>query len=335
MNLQERIAAFAGLGCRIPGLPDPDLVEKTVKANNWFTNSEIIRAMHAWSALLNMDNLVRWTGAYRLPDEPPMRNVRVITAGNIPLVGFHDFLSVLISGNRFSGKLSSRDDILLTLLAGELVRLEPRFARQIDFQDIAGTAPEAVIATGSDNSARYFHQEFARIPHIIRKNRSSAAILDGTETPADLRKLSADILEYYGLGCRSVSHLFLPEGHSPENLVRTLASCHGISPCGPMADNLRYQRARLAMLEKPFLDAGRVLLTENPSLHSPIGVVHFSFYRDPAALLENLKSRDSELQCILGHKTAGPGLIPFGTAQQPALWDYADRVDTLDFLLGL
>jgi hypothetical protein len=331
MNLQKRISSLAELGTTLSGLILKDRPENVSPANDWFTRSELTRALLSWSALLTGNNLTRWTDPYPIADDPPLRNILVITAGNIPLVGFHDFLSVLISGNCFHGKLSWRDDQLLVLLAKELIRIEPGFSNQIHIRDFT-IVPDAVIATGSNNSSRYFRMEYGRIPNIIRKNRSSAAVLDGSETPDELENLTADITEYYGLGCRSVSHLFLPAGYAPESLLQPLSSCNHTDPCMPYVHNLGYQRARLAMLKIPFFDCSQTLLVESDSLHSPIGVVHYSFYTDRNALFEKLEALSSELQCLIGHKSLYFKLLPFGSAQKPELWEYADGVDTLEFL---
>jgi len=334
MDLRKRISSFAELGSLLPGLVKSNVWVQAFNANNWFTSSEIARALNSWSSLLTSDNLTRWTEHYPIPAVPPNRNILVITAGNIPLVGFHDFLSVLISGHRFIGKLSSRDDQLLTQLAKELIRIEPQFVHQIQLQDFT-ISPDGVIATGSNNSARYFQREYGHLPHLIRKNRSSAAILDGTETPEDLNNLAADILEYYGLGCRSISHIFLPAGYPIENLVHPISRFSQIDPCEPFNDNLRYQRARLGMLNTLFIDARQALLPESEMLHSPIGVVHYSFYDDMSVLFGHLKAQDTEIQCLVGHKSANPNLIPFGSAQKLELWDYADNIDTLNFLINI
>jgi hypothetical protein len=333
MDLRKRISSFAVLGSRIPRLLKSNLLNQAFSANHWFTPSETTRALDSWSSLLNINNLTQWIRQYSIPDVSPVRNILVITAGNIPMVGFHDFLSVLISGNRFIGKLSSRDDILLSRLALELIRIEPLFEDRILIQDIT-KIPDALIATGSNNSARYFQTEYTHIPHIIRKNRSSAAILDGSETAEELINLAADILEYYGLGCRSISHIFLPSGYSIETLADALASYHLIDPCEPFKNNLRYQKARLAMLDAPGIDARYTILVENNALHSPIGVVHYSFYDDKARLFEQLRFQNAEIQCLVGNSSIDPILIPFGSAQKPGLCDYADGVDTLDFLIN-
>lgn len=331
MNLRKRISSFAELGSQLPVQINGALPEQVLFANNWFTRSEIVRALSSWSSLLTLNNLTCWTDRYSFRPIPAMHNILVITAGNIPLVGFHDFLSVLISGNRFIGKLSSRDDKLLTILAKELIRIEPQFAGLIHLQDPL-VIPDAVIATGSGNSARYFQVEYGHFHHIIRKNRSSAAILDGSETRGELDFLAADILAYYGLGCRSISHLFLPAGYLPENLVEPLSAFRPIDPCEPFNNNLHYQKTRMAMLSTPYIDGGLALLVESEMLHSPVGVVHYSYYSDRTLLFDNLKNQESEIQCLVGHKSLNPNLIPFGSAQKPELWDYADHIDTVEFL---
>ena len=331
MNLEKRISSFAELGRRIPGLLNNNLFDRTVTANNWFTPSETTRAMKSWADLLTVENLTRWTNGYPISEVSPLRNILVITAGNIPLVGFHDFLSVLITGNRFVGKLSQRDELLLITLAQELIDIEPLFAGQIQFGSLI-SSPDAVIATGSNNSARYFMSEYGQLPNIIRKNRSSIAVLDGSETKDELDLLAGDILKYYGLGCRSISHIYLPTGYSPVNLIEPLESYKGIDPCEPFTHNLHFQRAHLSMLNKPAYYTSHAILLENNNLHSPIGVVHYSFYNHTAILFEKINTQQSELQCITGHKSLHPQLLPHGSAQSPQLWDYADNLNTLRFL---
>ena len=331
MNLEKRISSFAELGRRIPGLLNNNLFDRTVTANNWFTPSETTRAMKSWTDLLTTENLTLWTNGYPISEPSPLRNILVITAGNIPLVGFHDFLTVLITGNRFIGKLSQRDEVLLTTLAQELINIEPGFAGQIQLQNF-NSDPDAVIATGSNNSARYFLTEYGQLPHIIRKNRSSIAVLDGSETKEELDLMAGDILKYYGLGCRSISHIYLPTGYSPENLIEPLGSYKGPDPCEPFTHNLHYQRARLSILNKPAHYTSHAILLENNNLHSPICVIHYSFYNNTATLFEKINTQQSEIQCITGHKSLHPQLIPHGSAQSPQLWDYADNIDTLRFL---
>ena len=334
MELHQRIAAFGELGRRLPGLLTDELCGRVNRANPWFTASEIRRAGRAWSELLIREKLESWTCDPGTQAPASCLDVLVIAAGNIPMVGFHDFLSVLITGNRFYGRLSSRDDILIREISGELTRIEPGFQSLIRFDDPAGT-PDAVIATGSNNTSRYFRLKYGEIPHIFRRTRSSAAILDGMETDGEIQGLASDILDYYGLGCRSISHIYLPEGASPEKLTVALTVPMPYDECQPLTDNIRYQRARLEMLGIPFTDAGRVLIAGSENIHSPIGVVHVSHYRDAAILMESLAAREEEIQCLTGHSSLGMGLVPFGSAQYPGLGDYADHVNTLEFLSGL
>jgi len=332
MNLRRRISSFAQLGSLLPGLINDRYLDQIYADNHWFTKSECRRALKAWSALLTLDNLEKWTRNYPIHDVPPRNNILVITAGNIPLVGFHDFLCVLMSGNRFIGKLASRDNQFIRILANELIRIAPEFADLIRF-DEHSIIPRGIIATGSDNSSRYFKAEYGHIHHIIRKNRTSAAILTDSETPDDLDNLASDILEYYGLGCRNISHLFLPTGYSPGNLTLPLSTFRDVDPCELYTDNLRYQRARYALSGVPVIDAGKVLLVESDNLHSPIGVVHFSFYSDVDVLFRQLENHILDIQCLSGNLTQYQQVVPLGTAQRPDLWDYADNIDTMDFLM--
>lgn len=334
MDLRKRILSFAELGDLLHGLTKKGIPELAFSKNNWFTVSETTRALESWSSLLTLDKLTRWTDQYMISPGQPLRNILVITAGNIPLVGFHDFLSVVISGNRFLGKLSSRDDVLLSVIVKELIGIEPEFSGQIRMDDHA-ISPDAVIATGNDNTSGYFRTEYGHIPNIIRKNRTSAAILDGSESDSDLEHLAADILEYYGLGCRNVSHLYLPYGYGIGNLTGPLSRFDQVDSCVNLDDNLRYQRARLGSTGIKYADAGNALLVENEALHSPVGLVHYSYYKDRQALHGYLRANSAKIQCLIGKKQEFSPVIPFGSAQKPELWDYADNTDTLNFLLHL
>jgi hypothetical protein len=333
MEPGKRIAAFSQLGDRLAGLAGDDVIARIGETNGWFTRSEVRRALGAWADLLKMDKLQQWAQAYNLDERKRPSDILVITAGNLPLVGFHDFLSVLVSGNRFIGRLSSRDNILIPLIARELIRIEPGFSGFIHFGEKAD--PDAVIATGSDNSSRYFRTAFGHLPSIIRKNRSSAAILDGSETNGELDGLVADMLVYYGLGCRSITHVYLPEQLKTDDLADRIRHYAGTDPCPLYRDNLRYQKARLALLGIRVTDARNALLTENESLHSAIGVIHYSYYSSLDRLKELLDYYDSGIQCLAGHGSLLPGLVPFGKTQNPELGDYADRLDTLAFLTNL
>lgn len=336
MDLTDRINAFARLGNR---LLEPEFMASAISCaardNTWFTIREIRRALKAWSVLLAKDNLEHWMARYpAIPYDGP-DEILVITAGNIPLAGFHDFLSVLLTGNRFTGQLSSRDNILLPAIAGHLAGIEPEFEQLIDFTGIPGNEFDAVIATGSNNTARYFSQQYDKMPHIFRRNRNSVAILDGSENESDLEGLASDILNYYGLGCRSISQVLAPFGYGTDRLVSSLAGFRDLDPNQSYENNLDYQRARLTILNQPYTDTKKVLLAAGDNLHSPIGIVNLAYYKDGEFPGRYLTLHSDQIQCIVGHALSGYTVVPFGAAQQPALWDYADGIDTIDFLINL
>ncbi|OFY46684.1 MAG: hypothetical protein A2X22_11355 [Bacteroidetes bacterium GWF2_49_14] len=328
MNLETRIDAFTRLGRRMEEAIAPALGQVS-ETNPWFSPTEIRRATVRLSAMLIPDNLYRWVQPY-LPLEPAhSADVLVISAGNIPMVGFHDFLSVLISGNTYTGKLSTKDNLLIPLLADELIRIEPQFSEYIRFTDQYPT-PDAAIATGGNNTSLYFNRKYRNIPSIIRKNRTSVAILDGTETRQEHIRLAADILEFYGLGCRSISHVFLPVNTPVDRLADSLRRFTGISPNHMYSDNLVYQTACLKLAGHGFKDTRNVLIIENSAIFSPIGTLHYSHYSRLENLISFLDSQAGNIQCIVGHQ-----YTPFGLAQKPDLWDYADHIDTLSFLKSL
>jgi len=328
MNLETRIQSFARLGELLGQSAGQDLTDLSI-TNPWFTPRETKRALQSWSTLLTAENLVKWLTPYTLTDNLLIRNILVISSGNIPLVGFHDFLSVLISGNRYIGNLSSRDNQLLPAIADLLIGINSDWENRIKLT--GEPVPfDAVIATGSTNTSRYFQRTYRSVPSIIRKNRTSVAILTGSESRPDYDGLSADILNYYGLGCRSVSHVFMTAGHSPGPLIEALRTFGDWEPNPLLSDNLRYQKALMTMMKVPFTDTGKVILSENPAIHSPIGVVHYSFYPNEQEVRNLVSMMPDELQCVVGKE-----YVPFGFAQQPALWDYADQVDTIEFLKSL
>ncbi|MBN1107556.1 MAG: aldehyde dehydrogenase [Bacteroidales bacterium] len=339
MNLSQRIYAFSLLGdtlrrtlagekthCsdRLAGL-----ISSQQHLNPWFTPGNVIMALTAIAGELTTVNLEKWTKPY--PDlretKIPAR-IAVIMAGNIPLVGFHDFLSVLISGNIAVVKKSSKDPDLIMLIRDLLVEADPGISRLINITE--GVLPDfdAVIATGSDNTSRYFEQYFGKYPHIIRKNRNSIAILDGTETKEDLEALGSDVFSYFGLGCRSVSKMYVPADFDLPTLAAAWNKYADIINHSKYASNYDYYKAVYLVNRDRFTDTGFVLLKEDRSLASPVAVLHYELYRPGETPLKDIQLLKDKIQCI-----AGRDHIPFGSSQSPALWDYADGVDTLDFLL--
>ena len=331
MNIEDRIAAFEKLGNYLGAIDEVEfkpLAEKARNENGWFTDQSIKQAFRGLEIFLNGNTLRQWTASYELTPQKK-KTVAVVMAGNIPLVGFHDFLAVLISGHSILMKNSSKDSVLLDHLTKKLTEIEPRFSALIGRAEQLRNF-DAVIATGSDNSARYFHYYFSKYPHIIRKNRTSCAVLNGKETAAELIALGSDVFTYFGLGCRNVSKIFIPENYDLTSLLKLWDDLQPIIHHHKYNNNYDYQKSILLINRIPFLDSGFLLLQESEKLVSPISVLYYERYTDEAALALKLTGIKDKLQCIVG-KTV-PGSIGFGQSQQPKPWDYADQVDTLRFL---
>jgi hypothetical protein len=336
MDLEQRINALSLLGRHMRENPIPEhLVHAQLRVNPFFSAREINRASLNWSSLLQEPLLQQWTARYNLNQSRPGKEILVSAAGNIPMAGFHDFLCVLIAGFRFIGRLSSRDNLLLPHLAEKLVEIEPGFNSLIGFNPPTNPNPVALIASGSTNTARYYLQDFGYLPSIIRKTRVSPAVIDGTETDRQLFGLAGDILHYYGLGCRSVSSIMVPEGYNPSKLAGIIREYPDLEQNPALQNNLRYQKARLKLMELPFIDAGPVLLVQHPTLHSAIATVNMLEYNTIETLNYFLTSHAEAIQCVVGNAPPPFNPVPFGTVQQPALWDYADGADTLAFLNSL
>ena len=333
MNLSQRISAFANLGDQINQTQPFELqqiIENVKNQNPWFTEDNIKLALNGITKFLTRPELEKWTSAYDLNHGIP-KNIGIAMAGNIPLVGFHDLLCVLIAGHRVAAKLSSQDSILMKWVAELLLKIEPEFTSFISFQERLN-AVDAMIATGSDNTSRYFEYYFRNVPHIIRKNRSSCAILMGEELEKDLEILAKDVFSYFGLGCRNVSKLYVPEGNDLTRLLDNWVSYQDIIHHHKYCNNYDYQKSILLVNRIPFLDTGYVLLTENEALVSPISTVYYETYTTQNDLIRKLEKQKEKLQCVLSANGWFKNSIPFGKAQSPGVADYADHVDTLKFL---
>ena len=333
MNLTQRITAFNKLGDKIRQVQPFELqqiIENVKNQNPWFTEENVKLALQGITKFLTQSDLEKWTSAYDLnPRES--KNVGVAMAGNIPLVGFHDFLCILMAGHHVIAKLSSQDSILLKWIADMLISIEPQFSSFITFQERMNHV-DAMIATGSDNTARYFEYYFRNIPHIIRRNRSSCAIILGEESNEELKTLGLDVFTYFGLGCRNVSKIYVPEGYGLTGLLDSWAPYQNIIHHHKYCNNYDYQKSILLVNGVPFLDTGYVLLTENEALVSPISTVYYETYSDQDDLSQKLKKQKDKLQCIVSANGCYKESIPFGKAQYPEVWDYADHVNTLRFL---
>lgn len=336
MKPAERVAAFAQLGKEMVTLHPEDkdrLFDLARSQNAWFTNASLELAWHGIIQMLSFQTLAEWIGRYSL--EPAGRKkVGVVMAGNIPLVGFHDFLCVLISGHDIAAKASSQDAVLIKFLTQKLLEIEPRFSDRIAFPERLNGC-DAMIATGSDNTSRYFEYYFRDIPHIIRKNRSSCGVVMGEETEADFADLGRDVFSYFGLGCRNVSKLYLPEGFELFNLLKAWEPYQDVIQHNKYANNYEYNKSVYLVGRQPFLDTGFVLATESPELVSPISVVFYERYSTLEDLRQKIRGHHNKLQCVVSAKSWFKESVSFGAAQLPQVSDYADQVDTLDFLSGI
>jgi hypothetical protein len=335
-HAESNLAMPAGAGRPFRELSDR--FEETIRTehthNGFFTEKFVRQAIAAIAGSLEKEQLQRWVDRYPLlPAEPGKRKtIGVVMAGNIPLVGFHDMLSVIMSGNIFLGKPSSKDDRLLKHVAETICLFEPAFSDRIRFTNEYLTAADAFIATGSNNSARYFDYYFRDKPHVIRKNRNGVAVLSGRETDEELMLLGEDIFSYFGLGCRNVTKLFIPEGFAPERLMRVFESFNWLQEHHKYNNNLAYNRSVYLMNRIHFYDNGILLLKEDQGTASPVGVVYYEKYLQLEIVKKKILESQGDIQCVVSTIEEIENRIPPGTSQSPTLWDYADGVDTMEFL---
>jgi hypothetical protein len=332
MTLEQRINAFSKLGDHLSNLSDEGFESLALQArqeNPWFTPENVKRSLTGIAQYLQEDKLNQWTSAYSLNPKQP-KTVAVVLAGNIPLVGFHDLLCILISGHNAQLKLSSKDSKLIQYLIKHLVWLEPEFDQAITIKENRLEDFDAVVATGSDNSSRYFEYYFGKYPNIIRKNRTSCAVIIGNESAQEIEALGEDIFSYFGLGCRNISKVFVPKGYDLAKLLGGWDLYKETIHHHKYCNNYDYQKSILLINSVPFLDNGYIMLQENEKLVSPISVLYYEYYTDLNELNQKLSDNSEKIQCIVG--TAKPATVNIGRAQYPEVWDYADNVDTLKFL---
>lgn len=352
MNFEQRLNAFSTLGLFLKNykttLPEniqflekykpqlANIIKEQDIYNAFFTEEFVEKAIQSIAEMLKHEYLVEWTNQYPKLKEDKANNkvVAVIMAGNIPLVGFHDFLSVLMSGHKIKCKLSSSDDKLLPLIVDILCTINNNFGELISFSDFKLEGFDAVIATGSNNSANIFKSYFAKYPHIIRQNRSSIAILSGNETDEELKQLSNDIFLYFGLGCRNVSKLFVPKNYNFNRFYENMEHWNAIAMHNKYQNNHDYNRSIYLLNQTQHLDNGFLILKEDTNLHSPIAVMYFEYYDDLSSIKNYILQHKEEVQCIVSHLPI-ENAVKFGQAQNPNLWDYADGVDTIEFLINL
>lgn len=345
MNLEKRIKAFVTLGLQMRTdavNSESEFGKATITAqyaNPWFTPENVVDAVNAIALeWLTNTEIEKWINSYPqnyFETKIPKR-VGVVMAGNIPLVGFHDFLCVLLTGNAINMKLSSKDGGLMQALANMLIDIEPEFRSLIQIADGPLKGFDAAIATGSDSSVRYFDYYFRNYPSLIRGHRNGIALLTGNETQDDLVKLSNDIFTYFGLGCRNVSKLLVPVGYNFDSLIRCMNSWEHLINHHRYANNYEYNRTILLMNQTPHLDTGFALLVANENIDAHVATINFQEYSSLKAAFEYLKLHDDKIQCVASaEEFEHPRKVDFGQTQKPRLSDYADGVDTIQFLAML
>jgi hypothetical protein len=349
MNIFDRIAAFNRLSVIISDtLSDSEnasqelaqQIENESVYNAWFIPFFVKKALAEIAKMNREADLKTWLLPYQnlIENQKIAHRIGVVTAGNIPLVGFHDFLSVLISGHTFVGKLSSNDNRLLPVLAKILCGIEPQFAKKIEFCSEKLASFDKLIVTGDNHTAQHFARYFQQYPLLIRKHCNSIAVLDGNESPKDLLALADDMMLYFGLGCRNVSKIYIPNNYNFEPLFTALNAYSAICNAHhKYLNNLEYQKVTHLISGIPFLDQGICIFKENASLDSPISVIHYEYYDKnvETRLIASLRSQFGEnLQCTVSNISDFPACFPLGQAQQPKLTDYANNLDTVRFVNG-
>lgn len=338
MILKERVEALIQLGMSLKQEKAPELLSVMAEAqayNPWFSQENILTSLVAIrDQMLDAQLLREWLSDYHLTEVKP-KKVGLILAGNIPAVGFHDVLCTLVSGHYGLIKLSDKDRIIIPFLLKQLIEIQPAFAHQFEYVDQLKNM-DAVIATGSDNTGIYFSNYFGRYPNIIRKHRNSIAILDGKEDTEALLNLGRDIFQYFGLGCRNVSKIYIPADYNIDNLLEVLHEYNDIINHHKYKNNFDYNLAVFLLNRVKYKNNGCLMMIEDERLTSRIASIHYEYYTDDADLTIKLNTIIDKVQCIASNKPLpGFATVALGNTQRPGLSDYADGIDTLAFLKKL
>lgn len=330
-KLHEKINnySFCGVSERLN-----EVIENSINNNRWFTKEFIIKAIQSVNQFLNPEKLNRWKLNYSDINKSNIKKVAVIMAGNIPLVGFHDFLCVYITGNKFIGKLSTQDKYLLPFIAQEIIDIAPKEEKYIEFTESRLSEFDAIIATGSNNSSRYFEHYFGKYPHIIRKSRNSIAVLSGKESDEDIRLLMDDIFLYFGLGCRNVSKVFIPCNYDFSRLIKAMDVYKDILlNHNKYMNNYEYYKSIYLLNQISFIDTGFCMIVENIAVSSPISVMYYQQYTSLNQVISYVNENRENIQCIVSADyNISNDVVAFGKSQEPNLWDYSDGIDTIQFL---
>ena len=335
MNIQQRIEAFSKLGNKIKNISDEEFDNLCLHArnnNSWFVEGSVKHALQGIAQFLGKTELENWISTYSLNSHT--KTIGIVMAGNIPLVGFHDLLCILISGQKAMNKVSSQDEYLMKYICDMIIAIDPHFKEQITFVDRLANM-DAIIATGSDNTSRYFEYYFSKYPNIIRRNRTSIGVLTGEETKEDLKSLGDDIFTYFGLGCRNVAKIFIPKDYNLDKFFEGIEQFNEVRHHHKYNNNYEYNKSIYLVNNEKHLDNGFLLLKESTDIVSPISVLYYEYYDDKNALEQTLSNQRDKIQCIVSKNGTWKNSFHFGMAQSPKLEDYADNVDTMKFLESL
>ena len=345
MNLNNRITLFVKLGRFFSDYINNNLeslernkfdkaINESILHNSFFSKKNILKSLLSWSNVLTKKSIDNFLSNYLIKIKKREKKIAIIMAGNIPLVGFHDFFCVILSGNFAIIKLSSKDSHLFKFILSFLVRENPDFSTKFDFVENKLKIFDAVIATGNNISASQFELYFKKYPKIIRRNRHSIAILNGNETKNEIELLANDIFYYYGLGCRNISKIFIPNNYNLDILFKSFVLWNEVINKNSYANNYNYYRAIYLLNKEVFFDNGFVLLKESEKIGSPVGTIYFEYYKSDNQIKKMIKKNNEKIQCIVSNNNY-PKTIKFGETQMPNLNDFADDIDTFNFLLKL
>ena len=331
MNVQERIELMVKAGEHLKADTEEwqEIKQQAFYKNGWFTPEFIQHSANQIADnFLTKNALEKWVAHYHIDDNIQPKNVGIVMAGNIPMVGFHDMLAVFISGHYQTIKLSGKDDVLLKYLVKYLYSHDVEIQNHIMFADMLKGC-DAYIATGGNSAAKSFEEYFGKYPNIIRKNRTSVAVLTGNETPEELKKLSDDIHLYFGLGCRNVTKIYVPKEYDFVPLLKSFEAYKYFADHHKYKNNYDYNLSIILLNHVYYMTNEATLLVENEGLFSPISQLFYEYYEDVNLIVKNLQ-HNKDVQCIVGNEH-----VPFGAAQKPDLFTYADGEDTMAFMLGL
>jgi len=338
MQIRERLEILNTLGKELDDiLANPDLFnfpgyKKIYESNQWFTEEFVKFALNEWSRNLNLSQLNDWLSDYNIPDNKSDKTLGIVMAGNIPLVGFHDLICGFICGLTLKIKTSSKDKCLTEWII-ERINSKIHDDSKIIIQNELLSDFDTVIATGSNNTNRYFEYYFSAYPKILRKNRNSVAVLSGTETEKELENLADDIFVYFGLGCRNVSKIYVPDSYNFNLLAKAIHKYSYLKDHVKYGNNLEYQYAMISMNKVLHVNYENLFLVENSSMAAPIGIVNFEYYTDIKKVENLLLEKAEDLQCVVTNYKNFKGSLKFGQTQHPLLKNYADNIDTIEFIL--